>query len=172
MAHKPTRAYFGQKDIQQALILRRLCKDLLLSHPDPQHLIIVPTARDPTDHLALSSRNVYLTTEDRKVAGTLNAALRAAESAWTDGFTKGECLRKALDVVMTAKTAAAQTGVAITLDYVEMNDPETFDVLDTDTTRAHLAHPSDPVILSGAMQVGKTRLIDNLILGDSRHILN
>jgi len=76
-----------------------------------------------------------------------------------------------VDVVDAAQAAAQRLGVKMTLDYVEMNDPQTFDVLGARFTREDMSDPSDPVILSGAMWVGKTRLIDNIVLGDANQIL-
>jgi pantoate--beta-alanine ligase len=168
---QPTNTYFGQKDIQQALLLRRLCKDLLLSHPDPAHLHIVPTARDPSTGLALSSRNAYLTTDGRKVASTLRDALTAAERAWNQGLTKRECVERAVEVIEKKRAQARSEGleVEMCLDYVELNDSQTFEVMEDQSKR--LRDESDPVILSGALWVDKTRLIDNIILGDQNRIL-
>ncbi|KAK7061096.1 pantoate-beta-alanine ligase [Paramarasmius palmivorus] len=94
-AVEPTNAYFGQKDIQQAILLRRLVTDLLCSHPSPENLHIVPTARDPSTGLALSSRNTYLSPSGRKVAPTLYQALSAAQDAWDQGLPKKECIKRA-----------------------------------------------------------------------------
>jgi len=164
---QPTNTYFGQKDIQQALLLRRLCSDLLLSHPTAANFHIVPTTRDPVDGLALSSRNEYLSPEERKIAPTLRAALKEAEKAWTEGDPKATCVEKARDLVWLQ--IRALTDLNIKLDYVEMNDSVTFNVLNEGTKQDDSG--DNPVILSGAMWVGKTRLIDNIILGDSSTIL-
>lgn len=129
-AVQPTNAYFGQKDIQQALLLRRLCKDLLFPNPEPDHVHIVPTSRDPIDGLALSSRNVYLSANERRLAPVLFRALRYAESAWSNGECKDQCIEKAIAVVDQVKKQADLDGVDMRLDYIEMNDSETFDVLD------------------------------------------
>jgi len=168
-AIQPTNAYFGQKDIQQALLLRRLCKDLLLSHPEPDNLHIIPTARDPTDGLALSSRNAYLTLDGRKVASALRQALQAAEAAWLSGLSKSECIAKATSVI-EARSAQAQCDGLHTnmrLDYLEMNDASTFEVLEPQIRRDGV----ELVILSGALNVDKTRLIDNILLGNTQKIL-
>ncbi|PIL24727.1 hypothetical protein GSI_12613 [Ganoderma sinense ZZ0214-1] len=164
---EPTRAYFGQKDIQQALLLRRLTRDLLLSHPEPQNLIIAPTARDPTTSLALSSRNAYLSPDERNDAAlALYRALQAAKSAWEEGMPKVDCVARAAGVIEQKKHGLGDA-VDLRLDYVEMNDPETFDVLPEGVSRTQWAVDvaDRPVILSGAMWVGKTRLIDNIVLG-------
>ncbi|KAJ3500734.1 hypothetical protein NLJ89_g9657 [Agrocybe chaxingu] len=166
---QPTHAYFGQKDIQQALLLKRLCRDLLLSHPEPQNLHIIPTARDPVDGLALSSRNAYLTPEGRAVASTLRLALQAAQSAWAAGLSKGESIEKATAVVDAKGKEAEEKGLGVSmkLDYVQMNDAQTFEVLDSGVKRDQ----TELVILSGALYVDKTRLIDNILLGDTSGVL-
>ncbi|TFK64093.1 Pantoate-beta-alanine ligase [Pluteus cervinus] len=167
---EPTNTYFGQKDIQQALLLRRMCRDLLLSHPTPETLHIVPTSRDPSDGLALSSRNAYLSTSGRRVASTLREALSAAQESWTnEGLTKSESLEKAVEVVEKKKRWVEEElngEVNMRLDYIEMNDVDTFEVLDGDVKIGGEGAPK-AVILSGALWVDKTRLIDNIILGDS-----
>jgi len=160
-AVEPTRAYFGQKDIQQALLLRRMCSDLLLSHPEPQNLYIVPTERDATDNLALSSRNIYLSPEERKVADTLHRALSVAKEGWETGFSKSECVTRSKELVESVRVKA---GVEMRLDYVELNDSDNFEVVGDG--RAKVDYGTRPVLLSGALWVGRTRLIDNLILGD------
>jgi pantoate--beta-alanine ligase len=166
---QPTNAYFGQKDIQQALLLKRMCRDLLLSHPEPQNMHIVPTARDPADGLALSSRNAYLTPAGRRVAPTLRRALLAAERAWDAGRAKAECIAQAQAVVDACAWEAQADGreVAMRLDYIEMNDAESFEVVDPRARKADVGL----VILSGALNVDKTRLIDNILLGDSGKVL-
>ncbi|KAJ7757145.1 Pantoate-beta-alanine ligase [Mycena metata] len=162
-AVEPNNAYFGQKDIQQCLILKRLCRDLLLSHPDPAHVHIVPTARDPTDNLALSSRNAYLSAQGRKIAPTLFRALEVAEQAWNDGQPKEICVARATDVVRDVATSAKESDLEVRLDYIEFNDSDSLEALDGARC---LEADSRPVILSGALWIGMTRLIDNIVLGD------
>lgn len=164
--HKPTSAYFGQKDIQQALLLRKMCRDLFFAYPTADQVHIVPTERDPVDGLALSSRNVYLSADERPFAVTLYRALQAAESVWVQGATKKECISAALAVVEQGTGQAASKGVAMELDYIEMSDSRTFEVLDDGEHQQSKLLGEDPVILSGAMWVGKTRLIDNIVIGD------
>ena len=165
---QPTNAYFGQKDIQQALLLRRLASDLHLSYPTPSHLRIVPTTRDPTNGLALSSRNTYLTPAERQLAPSLYAALQEAATAWTTGARKLETVQHALRRLEEAEHEGEKLGVEIRVDYIEMNDPDTFDVLgDEQVQRSDGA----PVVLSGAVWLGRTRLIDNLILGNIEGII-
>jgi len=166
---QPTNAYFGQKDIQQALLLKRLCRDLLLSHPEPDNLHIIPTARDPTDGLALSSRNAYLTLDGRKVAPALRQALQAAEAAWLSGLPKSECIAKATAAIKIRNAQAQSDGLHVNmrLDYLEMNDASTFEALEPQIHRDDV----ELVILSGALNVDKTRLIDNILLGNTQKIL-
>ncbi|KAG8952111.1 pantothenate synthase [Tulasnella sp. 424] len=165
-AVQPTSAYFGQKDIQQACLLRRLVRDLLMVHPAPENLHIVPTHRHE-DGLAMSSRNAYLTPPERAVAITLCKALREAQSAWDEGCSKSEALARAGALVNGAISASSAAGVAMRLDYIEMNDSETFEVVSDDVRKSE----DKLVILSGALWVGKTRLIDNILLGDYSRIL-
>ena len=138
-----------------------MCSDLLLSHPEPRNLHIVPTERDTTDNLALSSRNAYLSPEERKVANTLHLALSLAKEGWETGFLKSECVAKSEELVESIR---AEARVEVRLDYVELNDSDSFEVVGGGETKAD--YRTRPVFLSGALWVGKTRLIDNLILGD------
>ncbi|KAJ7066501.1 Pantoate-beta-alanine ligase [Mycena amicta] len=154
-AIEPTNAYFGQKDIQQCLILKRLSRDLHLSHPDPEHLHVVPTARDPTDMLALSSRNAYLSEEGRKFAPTLYSALTVLKNSWLVGKPKSVCVERAKEHI---QERASQSPLAseIMLDYLEMTDPETMEPLES----LRCWHPIEngaqkPVIISGALWIGK-----------------
>ncbi|KAI0057434.1 Pantoate-beta-alanine ligase [Artomyces pyxidatus] len=163
---QPTNAYFGQKDIQQGLLLRRLVTDLHMAHPAPERLHIVPTARDPASGLALSSRNAYLSEAERRTAPALYAALQAAARAWDAGESKARCVRGAVDVLEAAARAGAAEGVEVKVDYVEMNDPGTFEVLGEEARREEA-----PVVLSAAVWVGRTRLIDNIVLGDTRGMI-
>lgn len=142
-----------------------------MSHPDPEHLHIVPTARDPSNGLALSSRNAYLSKDGFKVAATLREALRAAENAWDGGATKAEAVRKAAEIVEMNKTRARSEGLSVEmdLDYVELNNSEDFEVVDAQSRRG--ADNTEPVILSGAIWIDQTRLIDNIILGDANKII-
>jgi pantoate--beta-alanine ligase len=138
-----------------------MCSDLLLSHPEPQNLHIVPTERDATDSLALSSRNAYLSPEERKVADTLYRALCLAKEGWESGLSKSECVATSKGLVESVR---AEAGVEMRLDYVEVNDSDSLEVVGDGKARAE--YGIRPVLLSGAMWVGRTRLIDNLILGD------
>lgn len=141
-----------------------MCRDLLFTNPGPDHVHIVPTERDPVDGLALSSRNVYLSAEERTVANTLYRALQAAESGWLAGETKDACIRAAEVLVTGGVKGAASKGVEMKLDYIQMNDPNTFETLGDQLQRQSIG--GGAVILSGAVWVGKTRLIDNIIVGE------
>ncbi|KAJ3836370.1 Pantoate-beta-alanine ligase [Lentinula raphanica] len=168
---QPTNAYFGQKDIQQALLLRRMVTDLLLSHPSPDRLHIVPTVRDPSDNLALSSRNAYLSPAGRKVAPILYAALKSAEKCWFSvdgGQSKKKCVDTARELIERRIEEARSQGLntEIKLDYIEMNDAGDFEILEDHVTRSSTDEKIVPVILSGALWVDGTRLIDNVVLGD------
>ena len=151
------------------MLIKRLCRDLLLSHPEPDNLRIIPTSRDPSDGLALSSRNTYLTVDGRKFAPTLIQALRAAETAWAEGHTKTECIARATAIVEDKMSQARTGGLKVNaeLDYLEMNDADSFEVLGPHVRDSDV----DLVILSGALRVDQTRLIDNILLGKKDRIL-
>jgi pantoate--beta-alanine ligase len=138
-----------------------MCSDLLLSHPEPKNLHIVATERDATDNLALSSRNAYLSPGERRVANTLYRALSLAKESWESGLSKSESVAKSKALV---ESVQADAGVEMVLDYIEMNDSDSFEVVGDERTEDD--YGTGPVLLSGALWVGKTRLIDNLILGD------
>jgi pantoate--beta-alanine ligase len=166
---QPTNAYFGQKDIQQALLLRRLVGDLHFSHPTAHSLHIIPTMRDRVDGLALSSRNAYLTPAERQLAPAFYVALQGAARVWAAGASKQEAIHHASEQLEAAKERGKKNGVQIQVDYFEMNDAETFDTLDNE----HVQRPDGgaPVILSGAVWFGRTRLIDNIVLGNLGDII-
>ncbi|KAI5120430.1 hypothetical protein M0805_009892 [Coniferiporia weirii] len=171
-AVQPSHAYFGQKDIQQAILLRRMASDLLLAHPTPQTLHIVPTARSalPEDAgLALSSRNAYLKPEERVYASLLYRALRFGEKAWNAGKSKESVIRAAMTSLESGRLSAKAAGVKIGIDYVDMNDTTTFDIVGNAETKR--SKKDEAVVLSGAIWVGKTRLIDNVLLGDASKII-
>ena len=143
---QPTRAYFGQKDAQQAIVIRRLARDLDFD----LELIICPTVREP-DGLAMSSRNKYLTAEQRAAAPALYHALQAARALWEGGVRDGMRLRGAMEDVLAAEPLARP-------DYVSAADPDTLREWDG-------AIPDGAsVLLSMAVYFGQTRLIDNVML--------
>jgi pantoate--beta-alanine ligase len=142
-AVRPHRAYFGQKDAQQALILGRLARDLDFGI----EVRVLPTVREP-DGLALSSRNAYLGADARKSALALSRALRAVEALHAGGERRAERLRaEALGVLGT------EAGVRV--DYLEVVDPETLE---------EVAATGAGALVAVAAFVGRTRLIDNVVL--------
>ena len=175
----PHRAYFGQKDIQQTIVLRRLVSDLLFTYPcGAENVRVVPTARDPSDQLALSSRNAYLDARGRAVAPVLFAALERGRSVWEQLLERGvepaERIHATLQAARSVVEAAAQPqagGASVQLDYVALNDPDTLE--DMDQASYEPVGGARAAILSGAMWVRNdaaeeqpaARLIDNVLLG-------
>jgi len=141
---RPDLAYFGQKDAQQLLIIRRMVADLDL----PVEVVAVPTVREP-DGLAMSSRNVYLTAFDREVALTLSRALQAGANAAPEGAT---AVRRAARDVLVREPL-------VLVDYLVLVHPDSLDDV-PDWYRGD-------ALLALAARVGTTRLIDNvpLVLG-------
>lgn len=129
--------------------------DLHLSHPSPSSLIIIPTFRDPTTHLALSSRNAYLLPAEREWATVLIDALHAAERVWRAGGRAEEVLKAAREWVRRVEGEARGKGVEVELMYVGLNDPVELGVLEGEVRGG--------AVLSGAVMLGRTRLIDNLV---------
>jgi pantoate--beta-alanine ligase len=136
-------AYFGAKDYQQTLVLRRMVEDLDV----PVQIVVCPTVREP-DGLAMSSRNRYLSPEERVRALSLSRGLAAAERA----FAAGERSAAILERIARAELEAAGAGP---IDYVALADPETLDRPD---------RAGDRAVLLIAARVGGTRLIDNRML--------
>ena len=142
---RPDRAYFGQKDGQQTVVIRRLAKDLDLG----VDVVIAPTVREP-DGLALSSRNVYLTREERQAAPVVYRALCQARRLWEVDVKDADRLRREAGRVLEDEPLVER------IDYVSVADAETLEELETVEGRA---------MVSVAVQIGRTRLIDNVILG-------
>jgi len=141
---QPHKAYFGQKDAQQAAVIRQMTRDLNF----PIEIVICPIVREP-DGLAMSSRNVYLDTQERKAATVLYRSLTAAKNAYENGERQAEKLRQIMkDVLATEPLAQVQ--------YVSCADYDTLEELGTVTGKT---------LLSMAVFLGKTRLIDNFVLG-------
>jgi pantoate--beta-alanine ligase len=134
------RAYFGQKDAQQLLVIRRMALDLAL----PTAVIGCPTVREP-DGLAMSSRNVHLSPEERSAAPIIHRALVAARSMHERGEQSAEALRSEMRRVLASEPLAKQ-------EYVSVADGSTLDELET---------VDAPALLSAAVRFGSTRLIDN-----------
>ncbi len=140
----PDVAFFGQKDAQQAIVIHRMARDLDF----PVEIEVLPTVREP-DGLAMSSRNAYLTPEERQRAGALSRALRAAEEAAASGEGTAEA---ALDAARAELNRAG-----IEPEYLEARDPESLVAVDSLNGR--------PVLIAVAARVGTARLIDNTLIG-------
>jgi len=141
---QPTRAYFGQKDGQQVAVLKRMARDL----DCPLKLVVVPTVRE-ADGLALSSRNVFLTPPQRAGAAVLYRALQEASRLYAAGERSGERLRQAMRAVVQEEPLG-------TLDYASVADLVSLQEQEA---------VSGPAMASLAVRFGKTRLIDNVLLG-------
>jgi pantoate--beta-alanine ligase len=139
----PDKAYFGQKDAQQAAVIRQMVKDLNF----PIEIVVCQIVREP-DGLAMSSRNVYLNPEERQAATVLFRSLSAAKSAYDAGERQAEDLRARVREIIASETLAR-------LQYVSCADYDTLEELDTVSGKA---------LLSMAVYMGKTRLIDNFVL--------
>ena len=142
---EPDVACFGRKDIQQATLVRQMVRDL----DWPLEIVVVPTVRE-TDGLALSSRNAYLSADDRIAALALSGALRAAH----ESFAAGERRATVLHDLMRARLAAEP---AVTVEYVAVVDPLRLAPVDT---------ADGDTVAAVAGRVGRTRLIDNILLGE------
>jgi len=139
----PCRAYFGEKDYQQLLVVQQLVRELLL----PVEVLGCPTVREP-DGLARSSRNERLDPAARQAGLVLSRALRAGAAALAGGAASAEAVERAM-----AEVAASEPGVQV--EYLVVRDPQTLAPL------GRLV-PGQPVRLLGAISVGGVRLIDNL----------
>jgi pantoate--beta-alanine ligase len=145
-AVQPHRAYFGQKDAQQVAVIKQMARDLNF----PVEIVVCPTVREH-DGLAMSSRNAYLNAEQRAAAPVLFRALGAAAAAFVAGQRDAEGLRQLMAEIIDDEPLARR-------QYVSAADPITLQELDGAVSRA---------LLSMAVFIGKTRLIDNLVLGDA-----
>ena len=136
------RAYFGQKDAQQVMVIRRMARDLAI----PTDVIACPTVRE-ADGLALSSRNVHLSADERAAAPVLRRALLAARARWETGERSADALRDAMWETLTSEPLATPA-------YVSVADGETLAELQR-------VPDGEPVLMSLAVRFGATRLIDN-----------
>ena len=143
---RPHRAYFGEKDAQQLLVIRKMVADLNMD----VEIVSVPTVRE-SDGLALSSRNAYLSPEERKAATVLSKALTMAQELRDDGQRDAETIRSAMTALIEQERLAKP-------DYVSLADSETLEELDVIERTA---------LVSLAVWIGETRLIDNLTLRES-----
>jgi pantoate--beta-alanine ligase len=140
---RPDVAYFGQKDAQQAIVIRRLVRDLDM----PVRVAVCPTVRDP-DGLALSSRNAYLDAPERERALGLSRALRAAEARVAAGAVDAD------DVLAAARAELDRAGLEP--EYLELRSAEDLSPVE---------RVNGSTLLAVAARVGRARLIDNVILG-------
>jgi len=141
---QPHKAYFGQKDAQQAAVIRQMVRDLNF----PLEVVVCPIVREP-DGLAMSSRNVYVDSEQRKAATVLFRSLSAAKEAYENGERDAEKIRSTMKEVLGSEPLA-------NVQYVSCADYDTLEELTEIKGRA---------LLSMAVFIGKTRLIDNFVLG-------
>jgi pantoate--beta-alanine ligase len=140
---RPDIAYFGQKDFQKLRVLQTVARDLDLGVA----IVGGPTVREP-DGLAMSSRNAYLTPDQRRDAVALSRGLFAARELWDRGERDPDALRD--------RVRAVAGGPGVALEYVSVADPITLEELEA---------PADRAVVSLAARVGKARLIDNVLLG-------
>ena len=146
---RPDFAYFGQKDAQQALVVRRMVRDLAFDI----EVVVLPTVREDSG-LALSSRNNYLSADDRRAAPVIYRALAHAKEAYAEGERNARRLADAVRAQVEAEPRAR-------LQYVSVTDADTMEKLD------HI--PEDrPVLIAVAAHVGNTRLIDNVVIQPAR----
>ena len=141
---KPDRVYFGQKDAQQLIVIKKMVADLDMN----LEVVAVPTVREP-DGLAMSSRNTYLNPEERKQAVVLYQALTLAQRLYGEGEKDAEIIRQKM-------TALIQKQPLADIDYISIADAVTLDELD---------ELKPPALVSMAVKIGKTRLIDNIVVG-------
>ena len=142
---EPDIACFGQKDVQQLTLIRRMVEDL----DWPVEIVSVPTVRE-SDGLALSSRNAFLGVDERRRAGVLSRALQAAHHSWRGGETSAKGL-----VARIRQELAKEPSV--TVEYISIADPEALAPVDSVDERT---------VVSLAARIGGTRLIDNIKLGE------
>jgi len=142
---QPDRAYFGQKDAQQVVVIKQMVRDLAF----PLEIVVCPIVREP-DGLALSSRNTLLNPTERQAATVLGRALSAAVDAYDAGQRDADTLRKTMTDLIAAEPLAH-------IDYVSAADPVTLEELDGPVQRA---------LFSMAVFIGDVRLIDNMTVGN------
>ncbi len=145
---RPDFAFFGQKDAQQAVIIKRMVRDLAFD----SEIIVLPTVREDSG-LAMSSRNLYLSTDEQNAARVIHRALVIAKEAFKEGEHSGNRLTEIVRSTIEAEPRAR-------VDYVNISDAETLEKVEKLEDR--------PVLVAVAVYFGKTRLIDNTILNSSK----
>ncbi|MBI4337068.1 MAG: pantoate--beta-alanine ligase [Chloroflexi bacterium] len=141
---RPDMAYFGEKDAQQVRVVKRLARDL----DTGVEIVVVPTVRE-ADGLAMSSRNMYLSPAERSAASVLYRALCTAQRLYREGERDAGRIRQAVERVLGAEP------LVVAVDYVSVADSETLDELE---------RVDRPTVVSLAVRIGRTRLIDNIAL--------
>ena len=141
---RPDFAFFGQKDAQQALVIRRLVKDLAID----TEIVVLPIVREDTG-LAISSRNLYLTPDEQQSASVIHRALKQAKTSFKDGERSAARIAEVVRATIESEPRAR-------LDYVSVTDAETLESIERIDER--------PTLIAVAAYIGKTRLIDNTIL--------
>ncbi|MFC2009627.1 pantoate--beta-alanine ligase [Chloroflexota bacterium] len=142
---EPTVAYFGQKDAQQAIVIKKMADDLNMN----LDIVIAPTVRE-SDGLAMSSRNAYLNPDEREASLILWKSLNLAQQLWQEEERQADSLRQQMIALIQEEPLAK-------IDYVSIADPATLE---------ELADIKGPALVSIAVRIGKTRVIDNIILED------
>ena len=145
---RPDFAFFGQKDAQQALIIRRLVKDLAFD----TEIVLLPTVREDSG-LAISSRNLYLNSDEQQAASVIHQALMRAKTAYKEGERSPGRLE-----ILVRSTIELEPRARV--DYVNVVDAETLEHLDKLDDRT--------ILIAVAAYIGKTRLIDNTILNKTK----
>ena len=142
---RPEKTYFGQKDAQQCVVVQKLNEDLNLG----TEIVIIPTVREK-DGLAISSRNIYLSDEEKKDATLLYQSLKLASEMWRENIFDVAIIKKQM-------TALLEKSPLINIEYIGVSDPVTLE---------ELSLMSKGTLVSIAARIGKARLIDNITLGD------
>ena len=140
----PHKAFFGKKDFQQFTVLRRMVEDLAMD----LEIVPMPIVREP-DGLAMSSRNTYLSQEERRAALCLYGSLKEAQTLFSNGERDASVIKRAVEETIKAEPLAE-------IDYVSVCDPLTFDEVDT---------AEKGTLVALAVKIGPARLIDNTQLG-------
>ena len=140
---QPAKAYFGQKDAQQAIVIHKMVNDLNKN----LKVVTCPTLREP-DGMAMSSRNTYLNPEERKAAAVLYQSLCLAQQLWTQGEREAEKIRQEMRALIQKQPLA-------NIDYISIADNETLE---------ELGEIKPPALVSLAVKIGKPRLLDNVLL--------
>jgi pantoate--beta-alanine ligase len=140
----PTKAYFGQKDAQQCVVIKRMVTDINMN----LDIVVVPTVREP-DGLAMSSRNTYLKPDERKAAVVLSKSLNLARKMWLEGEHDAQRIRLAMRELIQSESLVER------IDYISIANMETLEELD---------EVKRPSVVSLAVKIGKPRLLDNIIL--------